>query len=471
MDPPPYAEVLGPEPAESLGERGGRWLRAHPRGAAILALLLVLLLIAAGSVALARHLRRPDLPTLSISDDGDLPSDAPWPTGGDGRPSGPVELSVNTKLTVGPMHDLTRVIGISGPGVGRPAGRPVRLRGNGTASVALSSMIDCESLPATIPTGAYGLRVQAVSGSRSRTAVIRAGPAGERWRTMIALACAAWSARRDVTATDLSTVVSPTRPRVDVSLSLVNRGERPVTVTAGDTGAPIHLSGGLPVRIGPHSTGRAAFSVVLDRCDSVAPIRNQTAPLSSDAGLTSVINLVGLAGSLPLSAGTSFPGAGGDSGLGATGLVLDPAAARALASGLSRACGQLDPAFALITPNGSRYQARTRVLSVPITVLTTPGRVRVERVRLVPMVGYAGAYRPAADTVQELVPDRTGQARVTLRFRSPPAGRCPDGGVSLPGLLITLDLTGPGGRRTVSYSERLELSADPAALRLLCGKN
>jgi hypothetical protein len=445
VTPPSFVEELGQEPAESLTGRGGHWLRSHP----VLLAVLVLVLVGAAVPLLVRHVRSPQLPTLNVSDDGTLPATAPWQAGPDGRPSGPVVLSVTAKLLAGEFDETAQVIGIAGPGLRQVGNRPIALRAGSTVTGSLSSTVDCAALPATLSTGAYGLRVRVQAGSRSSTGVIHAGTPGERWRTMIQLAS-----------------VSKTKPQADLTLTLTNTGSHPVTVTAADSQSAIELSGGLPIKVPAHSTAKATFTVVLKRCDSVAGALNQSA---DNVHLTSVINLVGLAGTLPVSAGTTLQ-VDGD-GLGATGIVLDPDAGRGLISALNEACGKMAPSFALIAPNSVRYQTSTQVLTVPVTIYTTPGRVRSLRLQADRTIGYDGAYLPLTTSVRHLVPDVAGLVQTTLRFHAPATGACADHAVFLPGILVTMDVVSPAGTRTVSYDEALDLNSDPHAMQMLCGSS
>jgi hypothetical protein len=472
VDPSPLAEVLGDDPGESATGRGWAWLRAHPLALS----LLVAILLGAAAVALAGQLREPRLPALSVVDDGGSPTTEPWSAGGDERPIGPVVLSVTA--TIGPARagSAISVIGIAGPGVRPGASPPAKLSGATAVTLPLRAVLDCRSLPATIPAGAYGLRVRVRSGARSRTGVVDAGAPGDRWRTMVQLICAAWSSRRDLTATALTAKVSRTRAQADLSLTLTNSGVHPVTVTAAHFDPAIELKGGLPIVVPAHATAKLAVTVVVHRCNDVGDPRTVNFPLSQYFTVTSKINLAGAAGNLPASPlppGRTASLPAGDIGLGATGIVLDQASGYMLAYALVAACGQMNPASISIAPGTVRYDAASGRLSVPVTVLTEPRRVRSLQVRPDPGSDPEGAYLPVTTSGSRLIPDEKGQARTTLQFRSPPPGRCPKAGVVLPDVLVTMDVTGAGSEsggaaRTVTYSQELDLGSDPQRPALPC---
>jgi hypothetical protein len=458
MDPSPSAEVLGQEPVGSLAGRGFAWSRAHP----VLLFLLVVGVVAVAGVVLAGQLRDPQLPTLSVRDGGARSTARVWPVGGDERPSGPVVLAVTA--TIAASKTGSRLLGISGPGVRKTGDLPVDLSSGPAQTVPLQAVVDCDSVPERIPAGAYGLRVQIRSGARSRTGVVDAGAAGERWRMTIESACAAWSARRNLTASALTARVSPTGPRVALALTLTNSGARPATVTAAHFAPAIGLTGDFPIVVRPHASVKAAVGVAVRRCNDVGDPQSVNFPLSQFFVVTSMINLAGTTGPA-----TPDDGSGTDDGLGSTGIVLDSDSGRTLALALVAACGQLPPPA--ITPASAavRYDAGSRLLSVPVTVRTAPGRVRSLRLAAEPVNAQDGGYVPIANAGQELVPDRKGQATTILRFRAPVAGSCRAGGSVLPGVLLSLDVVGLGERRTVVYSEQLDLAPDSHAPALPCG--
>jgi hypothetical protein len=462
VDPSPSAEVLGQESTGSLTGLAWAWLRTHP----VVLSALVIAAIGVVGVVLAGQVRSPRLPSLGVSDDGASPTTGPWLPGADERPAGPVVLAVTARIVSHQPGSAVHLLGIAGPGVRHNGSPPVDLSSGSEVTVPFEATVDCGVLPVTIPAGAYGLRVRVSSRLRSRTGVVGAGAVGERWRTRIVSACAAWSSRRDLTGTALAARVSPTQPQADLQLTLTNSGARPVTVTTTHVNPGIELKGDLPFVVPAHGSVQAALTVILRRCNDVGDPRSVNFPLYQFFVLTDTINLAGVAGALPPGVIDSSKEA--DTGLGPTGIVLDSNSGRALAFALVNACGLMTPSAISVAAETVRYDAASRVLSVPITVLTAPGRVRSLRLQAERGTRPEGVYLPVTTSAQNLVPDRRGQSRVTLRLHAPAFGTCPQDGLLLPDVLITLDVVGLGQHRTVAYSNELDLPPGPRTQSLPC---
>jgi hypothetical protein len=492
-----FGEVLGEEPTEPLTQRLWRRVRARPL---VPAVIVVVVVAAAGTVVAIRT--RPVEPAalavirypgtwVSWSPGGHPEQyggpDAPyWQVRPDGRPSGPPVLSTGVAVQrkavqqkAGSTADadvVTRVVGITGPGVVRADNPPVVVPPAGLVGVPLRAVLDCGQLPETTPSGAYRLRTTARSADPRRRAgrgTVDVAALSDRWADAIRVACSTWSARAHLTITELTATVDPTRPRIAVTLTVVNTGARQGFLTAMPVTDPsIRLEGRLPVRVPARGRAEATLNVVLDRCDTVQPAGADTSLPTTDPGDSTDIFLAGRVGSVP----TAAEQADLDRVEGtfqSTGVLLTPHAYRRLRAALSEACAGLNPVLPLISPGTVRYDRAGDVVTVPLQLFVAPGRVRHLRLRTEPrLIGLASAgreaYLPLWKPTGDLTPDRSGHLVVPLRYRPPRAGRCPNRGGYLPALLVTLDVPVAGGVRRLTYSAFANLFEDPAALRLLC---
>ncbi len=237
----------------------------------------------------------------------------------DGRPAGPVEVTLRVDVTAtdvppGTRGDLT-VLGVTGPGV-RPAGGTatlaVRARRGATASGDLAFSVSCEDLPARIDPTRYGVRVRFRRDGAGGT-VLAGGTLRERLPLMVGGVCDGWSVRRDTTVVDVGVTPDGAGLRVTVD----NRSSRVVWlhrltergVVTPDTAPP-----GTSVHVIPLSQNDCT---ILEGMSLARP-----------TGATSLV--IGLFGS-------RSPERGGRFG-GATSMVLGPQARTGAADATRRLC-------------------------------------------------------------------------------------------------------------------------------------
>ncbi|HEY6793841.1 MAG TPA: hypothetical protein VI248_04060, partial [Kineosporiaceae bacterium] len=184
----------------------------------------------------------------------------------------------------------------------------------------------------------------------------------------------------------------------------------------------------------------------------------------SAVGLAAVVGRVPM--SPPVALGPAGPGVG--EGTRATGVVLGQQPAGLLVRGLDQACGGLSPPVVLVPNGGVRFDPATHDLAVDVLVDVLPGRVRFLSVGVArTAVGSTLVPRWTSDPV--LVPDRTGQARTTLYFRTDAAGPdCPRRPADLPLLAVVLHVAGSGGERVLPHSVALAFATEPSGRTWNC---
>jgi hypothetical protein len=455
---------------------GAAWrrLREHPR----LSTLLVVAALAAVGPATVRAIHGPGLPgVVVLRSVPAIPAQDAWQAADDGRPAGTsvvVTVSVAVQV-VDPADADTTVIGIAGPGVVRADNSAARLSTHDDVTVILlRPVVDCSRLPTTIRPGVYGLRVLAGPRSPARSGVVAAGRSGEQWAATIGLACSSWSARRDLTVTAVTARVHPTLPQVDLDLTVTNTGPSQASLSVAAPSYPyLEVSGGLPLRVPAHGAATAAIRVTLERCDPALGRLSGAVPWISPT-MSTLIDLVALAGPVsdaPTPSPTDAPDAstyGAGEGRGPTGVVLTAEAATALSGALSAACGGLGPLVPIIEPGTVRYDPAAGLLTVPLLLDVTPGRVRALTLRTDPSTPDAGGYRPLWTETGELIPDRTGQVRTVLRYGVPASAPCFEQGGYLPGFVATLRVPDAAGERSLRFSGFVDVGQDPGAVSTLC---
>ena len=247
---------------------------------------------------------------------------------------------------------------------------------------------------------------------------------------------------------------------------MTNQGRRVATVVAPAGDQAIQVGGPLPLRVPAHGSVRTRLSVDLNQCNSVAAPVNDTARLGRGPRLSSLIDLVALAGTTPF--GTTPVSEADGSGTGPTGIVLAPAAEQALSAALSSACGLIDPPLPSIPPGSSvQLDAATGEMIVPVHIDVASGRVTSLQLDAGAPDPGENAYR-ALWKPTRLVPDAHGAARVNLHYRVPASGACPGFGAYLPPFFVTALVPFPSGSRAVRYQQTLDVGTDPDAIALLC---
>jgi hypothetical protein len=317
-------------------------------------------------------------------------------------------------------------------------------------------------------TSDFGLRVRTTQDTGTTTAVVPAGAIGRRWLALLRTGCAAWYARRDLTVTAVRAHVHPIDPQVDLTLTVRNDGSRTATLSRA-AGPRIRLLGDLPAQLPPDSTRTLRLTAVMDGCESIArPLDDGTTPLALDPTLTTVVNLAALAGPAGPTSSAS-PDSTQDEGLGPVGIVLDRDPGRTLITALNQACAFMGPISPLIKPDAVTYDRASGVLTVPMLIDVEPGRVRYASLAPEQVTGdQPQAYTPIWPVFPHLVPDRTGQLHVVLRFRTPRTGTCPAFGNLIPGFVATLHVPVRGGERVLTYAGQVDVTADRQALALIC---
>jgi len=386
---PGSREVIGDAEVGGLREAASLWLLDHRRQvrrAARIGLVPVLVVAAALGVAVGAHqLSGPDLPRLvdarPMLSTIDLVAPR-WRAGDDGRPASPVIVGVRAVVTLRGLPSGQRaggqLLGIAGPGLlplsADPvdtSGRPVAVPGDGApADVLWDLPVSCDAVPLPVPARAYRLQVR-VTGSdgRRRTGEVAAGGLGDGFARAVQAGCGSWLARRDVTVTRAAVAVDPHEPRAAVTLSVTNRGSRPVRLVApagNGLGVDFHLpgtAGGDPreVSVPARATTAVTATLVVEDCaEALTP-----AASGAGSGTPTTLSMLGLAG--VVGPGTAQGGRPGD-GTGPDGVLISEDAA-----------GELRGARAALCPLGlqfttaqfgvdTRWDAARRVLSLPVRV-------------------------------------------------------------------------------------------------------
>jgi hypothetical protein len=445
-------EIIGDDDIEPVGSRVWHRLRERPRLLVALALLLLAAGPAAAWIAVPaawRQLHGPATPTLSISS---TPTDPPqalgWDPGPDGRPLGDtVSLSFEAALRLtGTPDGAVTVVGISGPGVRRTTNPPIALRpGDSPRTLTLGAAVDCTAVPRS---GAeYRLRTRVRTGTRTVTRDASAGAAGRQWQAAIGADCGSWTARRDLTVTDLVATVDPERARLRITTTIRNAGRQAASVTALPVCCDqVRTAVPQPLTVPPGGQAGATFTVLVDSCDAVVADFTGAAPLALDAASTDQIGL----------------------GARGTGIVLGRDAASSLDQALRQACGGLGVVVTLLSPGSVHYQRDTGRLEVRVTIEVSPGKVRRMRLSAGKAGGDTGQFRPLWTTI-DTVPDRTGQVEVDLTYTRPAgSSACPDRGGFLPQFDALLQVPDRNRVRQVRFRPFVDLAQDPSALPQLC---
>ncbi|HEY6795902.1 MAG TPA: hypothetical protein VI248_14590, partial [Kineosporiaceae bacterium] len=272
MDQGLTVEILDDGRGGQDPRRYGSWPARHRRRSAVVGAVALL-----GAVfAAVRAFPQDPWPTLVVVPVHG-PSDAPalWRAGADGRPVTSVSLTVAAVVrqvpTPGASPPVVRVLGLTGPGISPEDGPPVAVpTGGREVGLPLRAAVDCAEVPEVAPSGAYGLRIEVDTRSGPRRGVVPAGAVGEAWGSAVQLGCATWAARRALTVTNLTMRVHPTRPRLDLTLTVANSGDREATLDrAAGEDHRVRVGGPLPLRIPAHRSVTARMTTDLTSCDTI----------------------------------------------------------------------------------------------------------------------------------------------------------------------------------------------------------
>jgi hypothetical protein len=258
----------------------------------------------------------------------------------------------------------------------------------------------------------------------------------------------------------------PLQPRVALTLTVTNQGRTPATVVGQEpyqSSITVLRDSSGPLRLPPGGTTTVPVDVHLGRCDVVPPPAETAFPGTPpvDSG---VLGLVATFGAVP----SAPPTQTWLDGTGPTGVLFTPSAGDALIRLLQRACGDVTAVVPLIAAGGVRLDPATRVVTVTMLLDMSPGKVRDLQLVSDPYLPDATQFTPLWTRTPSLVPDYSGQTRVTLSYRAPAGGCGPTTGAWIPGITVVAHVPGPAGVRTLSYSLGVDLWENPQALALLC---
>lgn len=475
FDPTGDGDLIGAEDADPLSALAASWLREHPRARAGLAVLAAVGTVAALAVAARvgiRAVQGPRPPPLAVTVAESRSEVAFWTPGPQGRPDGAPMLPVLVEARrTRADPDQVSLLDLTGPGlVTSPNASTGMASGLQPTVVFRSPAVNCDSFPAEPHPADYRLRVSVSSGSGTAEHTVPAG-AGTGWLDTLQTGCAAWRARRDLTVTSVSAVVDPRLSRTTITLLVTNTGNQPALLGPVQSSTGVTVAPTEPLRIAPLSAGSAAFTLSLDTCDSVTRPVSGTAALTGTPRLTTEIGLAALAGPrLPRDL-TGFAQSFDpySEGLGPTGVVFGRDAAIGLTAALTEACGGIGPMATLLGPGSVSYRQAGGLLTIRLTVDVTPGRVRSLRLATARPEEVPDGFTPLWQDVGPLVPDRTGQVLVTLRYRVSGHSRtCLTTAGFLPTVTATLEVPVGGRVRQVRYTGLIDLAEDPEAIPQLC---
>jgi hypothetical protein len=427
----------------------------------------VVLVLVAGALYGTWYSRSgPSLPqvvsAVVVLPSGDVQGSAgTWAVGPDGRPAAPVRLAMDARISLAGLGSTgARVLGMAGPGISERASAFTTVTSSTPVGAEVSAGIDCALVPLPVPD--YRLQVRVQEGSRVVEGPVAAGALGKAWAAAVDQACGSWLARRYLTVTAVTGRADPLLPRADLSLTVTNSGSTPATLAnqpqAGGTFGVDRSPGG-QVRVPAHGKATLRMRVDIGACDSVPEENANLATVD-----TRLLAFAATTGPLPpVPDGNAFV-----EGTGPTGVVFGPTAVLSLVHLLGAACGNVTTIVTLLRPGGVTLDPANGLLTLSILIDMPPGAVSDLRLTSDGAAGDAGAFTPLWKTVGPLVPDRTGQAAVTLTYRAPPGSACPFTGTFLPGFSVVAHVPGPAGVRTLRYGGEVIPWEDPASIRLLC---
>jgi hypothetical protein len=489
----------GPELLEGGGREGPTdrfalwahlWTARHRRAVRFGSAALTLGLLAVLLVVVVRSVAGPPLPRLvaaQVQRPPDGVDTATWQARPDGRPGAPViALSAQVVLADIPAGGAV-LLGVTGPGIDAPPGRPVAPTavdpGHPAATLTLTTGLRCPSVTFPLEPSAFGLQVRARDAAgRTSTGTLPAGPLAAPLARLVQRTCGSWLARQDLTVVAARVEPGPpVQPWVRLDLTIRNRGTHPgrLTGTLGDAGFDVRLA---DPATGGTATGPAgsAGSAGLDQLrlpagsDTQVPLRLEARTCDAVTSNLAAAELqpgsVSTTDELQLAADMA-PADPGDRTLlygeafGPTGVLIEPAAASAITSALTRLCAGMTPVVTLVD-HITVVPAR-REVTLAVTVDLTPGRVRSVTVLPGP-ADEAQLFVPLWTARTGLVPDPSGQVALELTYRAPPGASCPYIGYAVPSFTVIAEVPVTGGVRTLTFTGEGIAQENPDAISLLC---
>jgi len=432
-----------------------RWRRLPPRTRSI-ALTAGVALLALGAFGVQSYVQRPpDVPRLSFRavpiNDGD--AGAPL-----GAPSLAADATiVQVQLTLEPTRTgsaQATVTGLVGRGITTAPVIPALRSGARSQSTPVNAVVDCNRLTFPLGPDTFRAHVAVSDGARSTEADTGLGAAGRVFADQVTGLCSAHLAASNLEVGQVSGRVDPTKPQVDLSLSIVNLGavagwvrltpDVGAAQAATAVDAPVPASGSVVVHT--HLT--------LRRCPSWDQTR-----LPPDTTQTPLVLLATVGPD-------RAPGPGALSAPWAFGpLPISPDAAAGLKDLMVQACGGIASPVLLSQQPHATFDHTTRVLTAKLDAYLPGGLVRRVRFLRSDSTDY-----PQLDPLLDhawITPDVSGVASSTISFRVPPGISCFGGGPT-----ITLDLevdVGEGEhRRTAVFTLFSETFLIPGDLAVAC---
>ncbi len=459
------AEVLSQGPERDPRPPRTGWSGPGRRGRQLV-LAAVIALLAAGTYA-RYEVTGPRLPSVAV-----VVSAGPrmaWQPGVTGRPTGPVQLEFDVRFLPVRVKGVVTLLGMSGPGITDGRAAPQRLSATAPTAGTLSATIDCRNVHLPVQSHDYGLRLRVVDGSRRVEGTTAPGAIAATWDHTIDMACGSWLARQSLTVLGATATVDPVKPSADLTLLVVNGGDRVVDLGLTTGFSALDVSAPATGRLVVPARGRAEVPLHVDvsACDAIP-----TSPAVSGSGTVEnsadYLGLVALVGGRPT--GAVLDPQPLPDGLAPTGIVMTDTAATAVADALHEVCGNLNVFVTLLDPSGFAFDRKRGLLTIRIQIDGTPGKV--SDLRLVSdgaPAGDATAFTPLWTSVAALVPDRNGQVTTTLQYRAPAQqSPCPSNGAYLPGFQIVAHVPVAGGVRTVQYGGFVDPSTVPEVMAQLC---
>lgn len=433
------------------------------------------LVVVAGTVWVAYAVTAPRIPSVLVASllgnqAGGGEVNAPWQAASDGRPTSGVEVQV-TAVVAAPHRSSDRltVLGMQGPGVLDTRSRPIVVPAQSQTLAVLVADLDCSRVLFPVMAADYRIRMQLVAGSRTTTGSVAVGGISALWASSVAQACGSWLARRDLTVVQATASVDPAQPSADLAIMIDNKGVRAAYIGLGWNYGALNVSArsAAEMVLAPGKTSTVHVHVAIRSCDSVPP---PFAALGGDITTsTDYLGIAALVGSRP-----QAPHADGNlpplSGTVPTGIVIAPGPQTAIAQALRSACADLDQFVTLIADHGISLDPKTGVMTVRINIDGTPGRVRDVLLISDPPPADNTAYVPLWTAIPGLVPDPSGQVTALLRYGLPTKGAsaCPSQGAWIPGFTLIAEVPAGGTIKTLRYSQYIDPSQDPLAIKALC---